>query len=65
MILSNAMDEQIQTNVAQARRAVPPVYTAQQAQAYKPRLQAFEYMLDRSAATPRTSCTCRRACATT
>ncbi|HET7867209.1 MAG TPA: haloacid dehalogenase type II [Burkholderiaceae bacterium] len=46
VILSNASDDQIQQNVAQLGAPFHRVYTAQQAQAYKPRLRAFEYMLD-------------------
>lgn len=46
VILSNAMDEQIHHNVAKLGAPFHRVYTAQQAQAYKPRLRAFEYMLD-------------------
>ena len=46
VILSNAMDSQIQKNVAMLGAPFHRVYTAQQAQAYKPRLQAFEFMLD-------------------
>lgn len=46
VILSNAMDSQIQTNVGLLGAPFHRVYTAQQAQAYKPRLQAFEHMLD-------------------
>ena len=46
VILSNAMDNQIQKNVAKLGAPFHRVYTAQQAQAYKPRLQAFEFMLD-------------------
>ena len=46
VILSNAMDSQIQKNVALLGAPFHRVYTAQQAQAYKPRLQAFEFMLD-------------------
>jgi 2-haloacid dehalogenase len=46
VILSNASDDQIQTNVAKLGAPFYRVYTAQQAQAYKPRLKAFEYMLD-------------------
>jgi 2-haloacid dehalogenase len=46
VILSNAMDDQIQHNVAKLGAPFYRVYTAQQAQAYKPRLQAFEFMLD-------------------
>ena len=47
VILSNASDDQIQSNVAKLGAPVHAVYTSQQAQAYKPRLQAFEFMLDR------------------
>ncbi len=46
VILSNASDDQIQNNVAQLGAPFHRVYTAQQAQAYKPRLKAFEYMFD-------------------
>jgi 2-haloacid dehalogenase len=47
VILSNAMDSQIMSNVAKLGAPFHAVYTAQQAQAYKPRFKAFEYMLDR------------------
>lgn len=46
VILSNAMDSQIPANVAKLGAPFHAVYTAQQAQAYKPRMQAFEYMFD-------------------
>jgi 2-haloacid dehalogenase len=46
VILSNAMNDQIHHNVAKLGAPFHAVFTAQQAQAYKPRLQAFEYMLD-------------------
>lgn len=46
VILSNAMNDQIHDNVAKLGAPFHKVYTAQQAQAYKPRLKAFEYMLD-------------------
>jgi 2-haloacid dehalogenase len=52
VILSNASDDQIQRNVALLGAPFHRVYTAQQAQAYKPRLQAFEYMLDSLGANP-------------
>ena len=52
VILSNASDDQIQKNVAKLGAPFHRVYTAQQAQAYKPRLQAFEYMLDALNANP-------------
>jgi 2-haloacid dehalogenase len=65
VILSNAMDEQIHHNVAKLGAPFHRVYTAQQAQAYKPRLSAFEYMLSSSAARRKTSCTSPPACVTT
>jgi 2-haloacid dehalogenase len=46
VVLSNAADDQIHKNVALLGAPFHRVYTAQQARAYKPRLQAFEYMLD-------------------
>ncbi len=46
VILSNASDNQIQSNVDQLGAPFHAVYTAEQAQAYKPRFRAFEYMLD-------------------
>ena len=46
VILSNAMDAQIHSNVALLQAPFHRVYTAEQAQAYKPRMRAFEYMLD-------------------
>jgi 2-haloacid dehalogenase len=46
VILSNASNDQIHRNVARLGAPFHAVYTAQQAQAYKPRLRAFEYMLD-------------------
>ncbi|MEV6589040.1 haloacid dehalogenase type II [Streptomyces acidicola] len=46
VILSNAADSQIGSNVEKLGAPFHAVYTAEQAQAYKPRLQAFEYMLD-------------------
>ncbi|HJQ58266.1 MAG TPA: haloacid dehalogenase type II [Vineibacter sp.] len=47
VILSNAMDAQIGSNVAKLGAPFHAVYTAEQAGAYKPHLRAFEYMLDR------------------
>lgn len=44
VILSNAMNDQIHHNVALLGATFHRVYTAESAQAYKPRLQAFEYM---------------------
>ena len=46
VILSNAADEQIHGNVDKLGAPFHSVFTAEQAQAYKPRLQAFEGMLD-------------------
>jgi 2-haloacid dehalogenase len=46
VILSNASNDQIQSNVEKLGAPFHRVYTAQMAQAYKPRMQAFEYMLD-------------------
>ncbi|WP_418606603.1 haloacid dehalogenase type II [Georgenia sp. SUBG003] len=45
VILSNAEDEMLQNNVAQLGAPFHRV-TAEQARAYKPRYQSFEYMLD-------------------
>jgi len=52
VILSNASDDQIHQNVALLGAPFHRVYTAQQAQAYKPRLKAFEFMLDSLNANP-------------
>jgi 2-haloacid dehalogenase len=46
VILSNAADEQIGSNVEKLGAPFHAAFTAEQAQAYKPRLRAFEYMLD-------------------
>ena len=46
VILSNAMDDQIGINVAKFGAPFHAVFTAEQAQSYKPRMQGFEYMLD-------------------
>jgi 2-haloacid dehalogenase len=46
VILSNAMDSQIMSNVEKLGAPFHRVYTAQQAGAYKPRFRAFEYMFD-------------------
>ena len=56
VILSNAMDHQIQHNVAMLGAPFYRVYTAQQAQAYKPRLKAFEFMLDSLGCNPEDVC---------
>ncbi len=46
VILSNAMDAQIPHNVAKLGAPFHAVYTAEQAQSYKPRFKGFEYMFD-------------------
>ena len=53
VILSNAMDAEIPNNVAMLGAPFHAVYTAQQAQAYKPRFQAFEYMFDQLGCDPK------------
>jgi 2-haloacid dehalogenase len=52
VILSNASDSQIHRNVEKLGAPFHAVYTAEQAQAYKPRLRAFEYMIDRLGCDP-------------
>jgi len=52
VILSNASDAQIGRNVERLGAPFHAVYTAEQARAYKPRLQAFEYMIDRLGCDP-------------
>jgi 2-haloacid dehalogenase len=47
VILSNASNSQIMSNVEKLGAPFHAVYTAEQAQAYKPRFKAFEYMFDR------------------
>lgn len=47
VILSNAADDQIHSNVEKLGAPFHAVYTAEQARAYKPRFQAFEYMLEK------------------
>ncbi|MGE0724671.1 MAG: haloacid dehalogenase type II [Alphaproteobacteria bacterium] len=46
VILSNASNDQIQSNVEKLGAPFHAVFTAEQAQAYKPRFRAFEYMMD-------------------
>jgi len=46
VIFSNAMNEQIPYSVEKLGAPFHRVYTAEQAQAYKPRLRAFEYMIE-------------------
>jgi 2-haloacid dehalogenase len=52
VILSNAAPEQIGANVARLGAAFHEVLTAEAAGAYKPRFQAFEYLLDRLGCRP-------------
>ncbi|MEH3046321.1 haloacid dehalogenase type II [Sphingomonas adhaesiva] len=52
VILSNSMVDLIPHSVARLEAPFHAVYTADEAQAYKPRMQAFEYMLDRLGAAP-------------
>jgi 2-haloacid dehalogenase len=47
VILSNAASEQIGAAVAKLGAPFQEVYTAEDAGAYKPRLAAFEYLLER------------------
>jgi 2-haloacid dehalogenase len=47
VILSNSMVDLIPHSVAKLGAPFHAVYTAEEAQAYKPRMQAFEYMFDR------------------
>jgi 2-haloacid dehalogenase len=46
VILSNSMTDLIPHSVARLGAPFHAAYTAQEAQAYKPRMQAFEYMFD-------------------
>ncbi|MUO78559.1 haloacid dehalogenase type II [Agrobacterium vitis] len=46
VILSNAMNSQIMSNVEKLGAPFHAVYTAEQAQSYKPRMKGFEYMFD-------------------
>jgi 2-haloacid dehalogenase len=52
VILSNAADEQIMQNVQKLGAPFHAVLTAEQAQAYKPRFRAFEFMLEALSCTP-------------
>lgn len=52
VILSNAADDQIGHNIARLEAPIHKVITAEQARAYKPRLAAFEHMLDVLGASP-------------
>ena len=44
--LTNSMNSQIPSNIANLGAPIAHVYTAEDAQAYKPRMRPFEYMLD-------------------
>ena len=46
VILSNASNNQIHSNVDKLGAPFHAVFTAEQAQSYKPRMQGFEYMFD-------------------
>ena len=50
--LSNASDAQIMTNVGMYGAPFHAVFTAEQAQSYKPRMRGFEYMMDSLGARP-------------
>ena len=52
VILSNASNSQIHSNVEKLQAPFHAVYTAEQAQSYKPRMKGFEYMLDQLGARP-------------
>ncbi|RAN45540.1 dehalogenase [Herbaspirillum rubrisubalbicans] len=52
VILSNSMVDLIPHSVAHLKAAFHGVYTAEEAQAYKPRAQAFEYMFDQLGCAP-------------
>jgi 2-haloacid dehalogenase len=52
VILSNAMNAQIDSNVEKLEAPFHAVFTAEQAQSYKPRMRGFEYMLDQLGARP-------------
>ncbi len=53
VILSNASNDQIHSNVELLGAPFHMVCTAQDAQAYKPRMQAFEHMFDRLGCDPK------------
>ena len=52
VILSNSMVDLIPASVAHLKAPFHAVYTAEEAQAYKPRMQAFEFMLDQLGCAP-------------
>jgi len=52
VLLSNSMVDLIPSSVAHLRAQFHDVITAEEARAYKPRMQAFEYMFDRLGCAP-------------
>ncbi len=52
VILSNASNSQIHANVEKLGAPFHAVFTAEQAQSYKPRMRGFEYMMDAIGARP-------------
>jgi 2-haloacid dehalogenase len=52
VILSNSMVDLIPHSVARLEAPFHAAYTAEEAQAYKPRMQAFEYMFDQLGCAP-------------
>ena len=52
VILSNSMVDLIPDSVAHLKAPFHAVYTAEEARAYKPRFQAFEYMFDQLGCAP-------------
>lgn len=52
VILSNSMIDLIPHSVAHLKASFHAVYTAEEARAYKPRFQAFEYMFDELGCAP-------------
>lgn len=52
VIYSNASDSQIMSNVEKLGAPFHRVFTAEQAKVYKPRLAAFEYMIDNLGCNP-------------
>lgn len=44
--LTNAMNDQIPHNIAKLGASIAHVFTAEDSQAYKPQMRAFEYMFD-------------------
>ena len=52
VILSNTTDEIIMSNVEKLGAPFHAVFTAEQAQSYKPRLQGFEYMFEKLGCNP-------------